>query len=81
MIAITRRVVRKVTSHTGELLVVSLTPEGIYLNEYRRRRTSARLLPYSAALLRATQMSVDAMRSEKARPRRKVKRSALGKAK
>jgi hypothetical protein len=74
MVTITRRVVRKVTTRDGVQLVVSLTPDGIYLNEYRRRGKFARSLSYSAALQHATQLAVDAMRAEKPRKRRKAKR-------
>jgi hypothetical protein len=85
MVTITRSVVRKVATLSRDprqkvqQLVVALTPEGIWINEYRRRRQYGRLLPYSAALLAATKLSVDAMRAEKGRPRAKAKKVKRGK--
>lgn len=65
MIELTRRVVRKVRARTGTLLVVSMTPEGLWLREYRQRH--AFLLPFALAHQYAVRISVEAMRAEKAR--------------
>jgi hypothetical protein len=58
MIAITRRVVRKVPTTKHGLLVVALTPEGLWLKSYRKR--TAFLLPYDVALYRAQVLAADA---------------------
>jgi hypothetical protein len=72
MVGITRRVVRKVTTHKGTKLVVSLTPEGLWVREYRRRQ--GYLLPFGHALVAAARLHADSMRAEK-------KRAKKGKAK
>ncbi len=72
MVTITRRVVRKVTTHKGQQLVVSLTPEGLWVKEYKRRR--AFLLPFGHALQVAARLEVDALRAERARTKPKAKK-------
>jgi len=67
MVTITRRVVRKATTHKGQLVVVSLTPEGIWLREYKRRRGF--LLPFGHALQQAARLEAESMKAERSRTR------------
>ena len=57
------RVSRRATALRGGELVVTLTPEGMYIREARRRR--AFLLPYGVAYQTAARLQVDAERRAK----------------
>jgi hypothetical protein len=60
--------VRRVVSTTrGDVLVVALAPEGIWLRE--RGRRTAFLLPYGDAYMRAVRLHVDHERRTKAAAR------------
>lgn len=62
-----RQLRRSVNTTRGEVLVVALAPEGIWLRE--RGRRTAFLLPYGDAFMRAVRLHVDAQRREKAAKR------------
>ena len=64
MTAITKRVSRVTPAqYRGRAIVVTLTPEGLYLREKGRRL--AYLYPYAAAFARAAQLHADAERRRK----------------
>ena len=73
MTDLTRPVTRKVTTHRGEVLVVTMTPEGLVIREPRRR--SGFVLPYGVAFMQAVRLQVEADRREKAAAK-KAKRLA-----
>lgn len=70
-------VARRVSTARSGDLVVTLTPEGIYLREARRR--TAFLLPYGVAFQRAAMIAAEATKREKLAAR-KAKRAARGRA-
>jgi len=70
---LTRPVSRKVATHHGLALVVTLTPEGLVIREPRRR--SGFVLPYGVAYMQAIRLHVEAERREKAAAK-KAKRLA-----
>lgn len=67
-----RQVRRSVTTTRGEVLVVALAPEGLWLRE--RGRRTAFLLPYGDAYLRAVRLHVDYQRREKLAARKRTRR-------
>lgn len=67
------RVARRVSAGRSGELAVTLTPEGIYLRESRRR--IAYLLPYGVAFQRAAMLFASAERERKAKER-KARREA-----
>lgn len=71
-----RPVRRKVYTTSGQPLVVTLAPEGIYLSEPRRR--ARYLLPFGHAHLQAVRLEVDRKKREKADERRARKAARRG---
>jgi hypothetical protein len=63
MTTLTRPVRRKVQTHTGTPLVVTLTEHGVVLREPRRRQGF--MLPYGTAFLEAARLHVNAERRRK----------------
>lgn len=63
-----RPVRRKVTSAYGKKLVATVTPEGLYVREHRRR--TSYLLPWGHAFVQAAKLAADRIRAEKAAERK-----------
>jgi hypothetical protein len=68
MTELNKPVTRKITTVRGEVLVVTMRPEGIVIREPRRR--AGYLLPYGLGFQVAVRLHVDAERREKARARK-----------
>ena len=67
-----RPVRRKVYTTSGQALVVTMTPEGIYFREPRAR--TRYLLPFGHGHLQAVRLEVDRQRREKAEERKARRR-------
>lgn len=74
MTVLSRPVERVVATLRGEQLVVRLTPEGITFRYPRQRRSSALLIPYGVAFVKAAFLAAAARQAAK-----KVKRVKRGK--
>lgn len=71
---LSRPVTRLVTTQRGDLLNVTLAPEGIVVREYGRRKALP-AIPYGVAFLTAARIAAEALRREKAE-RRKARKGA-----
>lgn len=69
MIDLNRPVRRRVRTHTGAPLVVTLAPEGLYVRQAGKRTTY--LLPYGVAFVQAVERDVARRREMKAATRRR----------
>jgi hypothetical protein len=63
-----RPVRRRVTSHRGQPLVVSMMPEGLYVREHGRR--TAYLVPWGMAYVYGARLAAERIRAEKSAARK-----------